>query len=124
MVKKYFYSFWPGILWTLVIIILLLLPGSNFPKNNWLEIIHIDKWAHSFLFCFFILFWWLGYRKKSVLQQKNTLIKLVLAGILLGLTMEVIQHFWVKGRSFEIMDVLFDIAGSFLGSLFVRPKTF
>ncbi|MGE5107879.1 MAG: VanZ family protein [Sphingobacteriales bacterium] len=117
MIQKFWNSYWPGLLWTIAIFILLILPGNSFPQSNWFEEIYLDKWIHIFLFCLFVMFWALGFNNKPASVQKRILIKLLLTGILFGVLMEVIQHFWVPGRSFEVKDILSDLAGSFLGWL-------
>ena len=119
--KKFWNSYWPGLLWTIAIFILLILPGSSFPKENWFGKIYLDKWIHIFLFACFVLFWSLAFTHQSILQRKKTLIKLLLVGVLFGVMMEVVQHFWVKGRSFELKDILADSLGCLLG-LFISSR--
>jgi VanZ family protein len=122
MIKKYWYSYWPGLLWTIAIFILLILPGSSFPKNNWFDEIYLDKWIHIFLFACFVILWSLAYKLQSLAQQKARLLKLMFTGILFGVTMEVIQHFWVPSRSFEVKDIMADTAGTFIGWLYCNRK--
>lgn len=120
MIKKFWNSYWPGLLWTMAIFILLILPGNSFPQSNWYEVIHLDKWIHIFLFSFFIILWSGVFSRLPAAEQKGKLIKLLLAGILFGIMMEFIQLFWVKGRSFEIPDILADGAGCFIGMFYKR----
>ena len=121
MMKKLWYSYWPGLLWTIAIFILLILPGSSFPKENWFGEIYLDKWIHIILFGGFVFCWSLAFRNQSISQQKKIIIKLLLAGVLFGIMMEAIQHFWVKGRSFELKDILADSLGCLLG-LFISSR--
>lgn len=122
MIKKFWNSYWPGLLWTMAIFILLILPGNSFPQSNWYEAIHLDKWIHIFLFSFFIILWSAFFSQLPAAEQKGKLIKLLLAGILFGTMMEFIQLFWVKGRSFEIPDILADSAGCFIGMFYKRQQ--
>ena len=46
----------------------------------------------------------------------------MLCGILFGVLMEVIQHFWVTSRSFEIKDILADATGCAIGWLYRSRK--
>ncbi|RTL58562.1 MAG: VanZ family protein [Sphingobacteriales bacterium] len=122
MIKKYWYSYWPGLLWTIAIFILLILPGSSFPKKKWFGEIYLDKWIHIFLFASFVILWSLVAKHQSVSKKKNLLLKLMIAGILFGVMMEVIQHFWVPSRSFEVKDIMADGAGAFIGWLYCKRK--
>jgi VanZ family protein len=122
MNKKFWNSYWPGLLWTIAIFILLILPGSSFPKNNWFGKIYLDKWIHIFLFGFFVISWWFAFRNQTIIQQKKIVFKLLLTGILFGLVMEVVQHYWVKSRSFEIKDIMADAFGCFAGWLVIKRR--
>ncbi|MBI2730742.1 MAG: VanZ family protein [Sphingobacteriales bacterium] len=119
MIQKFWNSYWPGLLWTIASFILLILPGSSFPQNNWFGEIYLDKWIHLFLFSVFIITWSLAWQKLPMPQQRKIALKLFLSGILFGVIMEVVQHYWVPGRSFEIKDILSDAFGCFIGWLVV-----
>ena len=121
MIKKFWNSYWPGLLWTIAIFILLILPGSSFPSENWFGEIYLDKWIHIILFGGFVFSWSLAIKNQPISQQKKTLTKLLLTGILFGVMMEVVQHFWVRGRCFEVKDILADSFGC-LASWFIISK--
>jgi VanZ family protein len=122
MNPKYWNSYWPGLLWTIAIFILLILPGSSFPVSNWPAEIYLDKWVHLFLFGLFVIFWSFAFTHQPVYQQKKILLKLFLTGIVFGVLMEVVQHFWVKQRGFEIYDILADAGGCLIGWLLGLKK--
>lgn len=122
MTKKFWNSYWPGLLWTIAIFILLILPGSSFPKNDWFGKIYLDKWIHIFLFAVFVITWSFASPLQPVKQRKKIIIKLLIAGVFFGVTMEVVQHYWVSNRSFEVKDIMADAAGCLIGWLYCRRK--
>ena len=122
MVTKFWNSYWPGLLWTIAIFILLMLPGSSFPSENWFGEIYLDKWIHIILFGGFVSSWSMAIKNRPASQQNKILIKLLLTGILFGVMMEVVQHFWIKGRSFDVKDILADSVGCLLGWAIVSKK--
>lgn len=109
-----FKHFLPGIAWFLIVGFLVFMPGSEVPEVSWLDKIpHFDKLVHigifgglTFLFC-------LPYFKpKMPFQQKvNHFIRVSLAAIVWGFAVELIQKFFVPGRSFDLVDWAADTVG-------------
>ena len=95
----------------IIITILFCLPGSAFPKENWLTRIGFDKIVHV---CFFaaLLFLW-----RTAFDQafKNLTAILLLFAVVYGLLIEIIQNRWVPNRSFDLYDVVADAGGSIAG---------
>ena len=56
-------AFSPGIGWLIICTILLTLPGTSFPKEDWLDKIWFDKWVHIGLFGGMVLLWCWGVNK-------------------------------------------------------------
>ena len=118
-VKLRFISFLPGIALFILIYILLTLPGNDFPKNQFLELIHFDKWVHTglfaslvFLFCYPLL---------ALYSYKNFFYFIVVvSAIAYGIAMEYVQKYFTVDRSFDVTDMIADAAGAFLGYLFFR----
>lgn len=96
--------------------VLLTLPGSAFPEEDWLDRIYFDKWVHVFLFA---VMTWLGCR--TIMAGMETAIWargfvwMALACFLYGFGMELVQHFLIIRRSFDVMDILADGAGCLAG---------
>jgi len=99
-----------AILWHVFITVLFFLPGSAFPKENWLADIHLDKWVHFGFFALLVLFWRYYFPEVS----KYSWLLLMLA-FCYGLSVEIIQHFFVANRSFDAGDIIADMVGSLAG---------
>ena len=91
--------------------ILFCLPGSALPKNDWLAKIYFDKWVHIGLFLVLavLCIWAFRLYKRKLLF----VLMLILSGY--GLLIEVVQHYFIENRSFDIGDWLADMAGSAAG---------
>ena len=118
--KKEWFSFLPGIFWTLLVAVLLTLPGSAFPTEDWLYLIWFDKWVHIGLFAAFVVIWaWGLKRRKTDLSRLPYLILLLaIISAAYGTGMEYVQKYWVPNRSFDGGDIIADMAGAFIGYLF------
>ncbi|HRG23244.1 MAG TPA: VanZ family protein [Chitinophagaceae bacterium] len=110
----------PGILWIILCTILFTLPGSSFPKEDWLDKIWFDKWVHIGLICLLVLSWCWGMQKKVVNKQKLAGIFrwILLLAIAYGVGMEFVQKHLVANRSFDGGDIIADSAGAIIGYLY------
>ena len=99
--------FVPAITWFIFITVLFLIPGSEFPDEDWFEKIYLDKLVHiAFIFLLVYLFYF-PMRKHPF----NWLLLFASLGIVYGVLIEFIQKYLVSGRSFEWADIGCDIAG-------------
>ena len=106
--------FIPAFLWLIISTILLTLPGSKFPKEDWLSKIWFDKWVHIFLFALLAWLWCMDLPRKTKLR-------FIIVGILslvYGTGMEFVQGGLIPNRSFDIGDIIADAVGCFLGVVF------
>ena len=101
-----------AILWFLIISILFFLPGSAFPEEGWLDKIYFDKWVH-FGFFALLLFLWRFYF--PALARYNWLMLCI--AFVYGFSVEVIQHYLIANRSFDLGDVAADMSGAAAGIL-------
>lgn len=99
-----------AIIWLTFISILFFLPGSVLPKAHWFEVVHFDKWVH-FGFFAVLLFCWRFYFPDAA---KFTRLLFLLA-FLYGFGVEVIQHYFIPNRSFDLGDVAADSIGAVAG---------
>lgn len=100
-----------ALLWFFLMCILFFLPGSELPQENWLEAVHFDKIVHVGLFAVLLFLW----RSAFDLELKNYTLILFTSAVLYGFSVELIQLYWVPGRSFDLFDILADAIGSFSG---------
>lgn len=96
----------PAIVVTIVIFVTISIPSPKIPDTGFSG---LDKAAHLFFFGSWSLAVQFGF---SIKQRWRWIL---LAGFALGLTTEVIQLF-VKSRSFELLDLLFDTFGLMLAA--------
>lgn len=108
-----FTYFIPGIAWFFIVGTLTLIPGKNVPEVNWLNIPYLDKIVHMGLFGGLTLLFCLPYFKSHFSLQKkiNRFFLISLIAFVWGFAVEVLQKFFVVGRSFEWADLLADGVG-------------
>jgi VanZ family protein len=102
-----------AILWLLFISLLFFLPGSALPKEDWLKDIYFDKWIHFGFFALLVFFW----RFYFPSANKFNCMMLVLA-LIYAFGVEIIQHYFIANRSFDLGDVIADMTGAAAGILF------
>ncbi|MET0635933.1 MAG: VanZ family protein [Chitinophagaceae bacterium] len=127
--------FIPAILFFIITVVLLTLPGSAFPDENWMGKIHFDKFIHIGLFSMLtFLYCWGFYRRhhqvnahdaERKLEQRSLLRAFILTAMvtfLYGIIMEYVQRDFIPNRSFDSGDILADGAGSLAGFLYSRYR--
>ena len=107
-------SLYLGVLWFITITVLFALPGSAFPKDDFLGDIHFDKWVH---FGFFFILLWL-WCKGLYKGNRQIFFWLILAASIYGFIVEIAQDKLVINRSFDIGDWIADTIGAIAGVLF------
>ncbi|RYZ59674.1 MAG: VanZ family protein [Chitinophagaceae bacterium] len=98
-------------LWLFVITVLFLLPGSALPKSEMI-IPHFDKYVHFGFFAVLLFLW----RFQFSAALRVSVLLLVMAFVY-GMGIEVIQHYLIANRSFDMGDVWADMAGAVAGVL-------
>jgi VanZ family protein len=118
--KKIKPSFIPGITWLIISTVLLTLPGSAFPTENWLGKIWFDKWVHIGMFSIMVVLWCWGLLKLNfdTSGMKKNFILISVVWLLYGIGMEFIQKYFVINRSFDTGDIIADGAGCLAGLIF------
>lgn len=114
--KISFKKFLPGIAWLFIVSVLVFMPGNDLPKASWLDGLPIDKIVHATLFGGLVFFFCLPYFRSSHLyvQKINYFTKIFLGAVIWGITVEVIQKYFVPGRGFEWLDWAADSAGALI----------
>ena len=112
--RKYFGKiFWP-ITWTLVIGILLAMPGSMLPNETHFTIPQFDKIVHISLFGGFVFLWnlYLSSRPIPVSRLLHLFFLIFLLAEAYGIGMEYVQKYYIPGRDFDEADIIADIIGA------------
>ena len=106
----------PGICWFIISTILLTLPGSAFPTENWLDRIWFDKWVHIILFGLLVFLFCWGIQRKYNSEKRNNIFILIAAVCsVYGIAMEYVQQNFIPNRSFDPGDIIADIIGCLAG---------
>lgn len=113
--KKRFLLYAVG--WFVICTVLLTLPGSAFPEENWLNKIWFDKWVHIGLFSVLVFLWCLAIsaEKKIFKSVQQLFVWVTLGGCVYGIVMEYVQKYFIPNRSFDIGDIIADTIGSIVG---------
>ena len=101
----------------IVCTLLLTLPGSAIPKDNWFDRVWMDKWVHLAMFFLLVFLWFRALKDRSG-SPRNLLLVITLSAIGYGILMEWVQHSFVPYRSYDPGDMIADAAGSLLGAAF------
>ena len=112
----------PALIWTIIIFILLALPGNMLPNESHLAIPNLDKYVHIILFGSFVFLWSFYYSAKPGNKNNSSGIQLVIliVACLYGTAMEYVQKYFIPNRDFDIYDIAADIVGAVAGFLFFR----
>lgn len=103
-----------AVFYVVFISVLFVLPGSAFPKDDWLDKIGFDKWVHIGLFGGLALAWsW-----ALSIGRLKYLWMLFFLFAFYGISVEIVQDQLVTNRSFDIGDWIADMVGSVLGLWF------
>lgn len=113
-------NFLPFAAWLIISTILLTLPGSSLPKEDWLDKIWFDKWVHIGMFGIMVV---LGCRGAIKNRMRHTVILFtgfLFFAVVYGTVMEFVQKYWVINRSFDIADIAADTVGALIGWILSR----
>ncbi len=115
--KKLLAKRYPAILWTIVIFILLALPGSMIPSEANFSISNFDKYVHISIFFLFVLLWSFYFAAKQEEDKKirKQFFLIFIIACLYGTAMEYVQKYFIPNRDFDLYDILADVIGSFAG---------
>lgn len=118
--KKVSY-FLPAVFWTIIVLVLTLMPSSDMPDTFLSRVPYFDKFVHCGIFAGFVFLWALGFRKAGKKHQIIYLARLILIALVLGLAIEFAQKELVSlHRDFDWWDWLADSIGAFLGAAIFR----
>lgn len=107
--------FVPAIIWLIVLLALILSPGTNLPSGP--KIPGLDKLVHGGLFAILLLLWnraWLATPKKQRKIKLTT--NYLVFGIFLAILVEQVQRH-VPERSYDLWDMVANLTGSAVGTV-------
>ncbi len=108
------------IVWTLIILLLTILPGGYFPKvPSFMDLFSPDKLVHFFIFGFLTILAIMAFGRQysfQFLRSYKTLIALIYS-ISLGAITELLQGLMNWGRQASIYDFIANTIGCFIGIL-------
>ncbi len=110
--------------WTFIVLIASLIPGSNFHGANWLSLFQLDKVVHLCFYFVMCMLMYLSIVREDLLKQvgKHALLTSVCFSIGLGVLTEILQSNLNAGRYFDIFDILANTIGVVLAALIVLIK--
>jgi len=117
--------FIPGIAWFFLVLVLICLPGKELPDvNDWLSKIYFDKWVHTGLFAVLAFLFMRPFLRSTLSpgEKWNWVIKIALATCAWGITTELIQKYFIVGRSFDLFDWAADSLGALLALLYSKIR--
>lgn len=111
--KIRFRQFLPAIIWFLLVCILVFMPGNDVPQIGWMKNLPIDKAVHLILFGVLFLLFMIPVWKSSLCRKKKQrwLIIIAFSVSLWGIITEIIQHYYIAGRTFDLWDWVADTTG-------------
>jgi VanZ family protein len=98
---------WPSILWAIFILVLSTIPGPSLPQQKLFP--HLDKIVHFIFYLILVILSFNGWK-----ENKNGIIIICLV-LSYGVGIELIQHFFIEKRFFDIYDVVANTAGVLVG---------
>jgi VanZ family protein len=112
LIKKY--PFAPGILFFLISLLLLTLPGNTMPSVGWFNFPHRDKLIHYCLFFTLCSLFGIPVKYRTNTKQDGIiwLTVVCLIGIGYGIAIEFVQKWWIPNRGFETLDIVADATGA------------
>jgi len=106
-----------AVLWTAFIVYGLSSEPNGIPTFPWLEEPGVDKLIHAILFAVEAALLAFAFRQS---KGAKTWLTILAWCIILGGGLEIVQHFWIEGRSGDAVDLLADAVGALLGIQVVR----
>lgn len=113
-------SFFPAIIWGLIILYLSGGADIQLPPSVW-DIIAVDKVGHLVFYGILAYLIALGcYKNQQEKISRKTLIISCLISSIYGICLEFMQYSFFPNRYFEVLDIIANISGSLIGILFFK----
>jgi VanZ family protein len=114
--KKYLGNIYTPIIWSVLIGILLTLPGSVLPNEGSFKIPQFDKIVHMGMFGGFVFSWNLYLSTRPIAPKRllRLFFLVFLLGIAYGIGSEYVQKYFIPLRDFDEADIIADMIGASL----------
>ncbi|WP_018630305.1 VanZ family protein [Niabella aurantiaca] len=108
-----------ALVYWIITIVLLTLPGSAFPQEDIFSKIYFDKWIHIGMFSILVLLWnfWLMKKRGAGQRLYTPFVMISITALAYGILMEYIQKWYISNRSFDTGDIIADGTGAIIGLL-------
>jgi len=102
-----------AMLWAVLILVLLLMPGSAVPAGKWLAKFHVDKLVHAFLFGVFFVLLVHGFRRQTRVPDLriHAILSAMCIAVAYGVFTELLQELTDGSRRGDMMDMLANTVG-------------
>jgi VanZ family protein len=116
ILKKYFSGWYIPIAWSMIMAVLLFMPGSMLPHENTFAIPNFDKIVHLGIFGAFVFLWNLHLNSRKILLKRLLAMFFIvfMIGIAYGIGSEYIQKYFIPGRDYDQGDIIADMIGASL----------
>lgn len=118
----FFVYFLPAIIWTGVILVLVLIPGSDLPNWNWADSLSLDKFIHLAVFYILIIMVLHGFKKSNTTKSLKLRYYFfsLLYGIGYGAGTELLQDLLYIERKADLIDFLANSMGCIFAIVFFQ----
>jgi VanZ family protein len=116
--KPKFYSFIPGVVWLIITVVLLVIPGPDVPSAPLFDLVYFDKCVHIGMFGILTFLWCFPLLKTETASMK-LFGTITCSSILLGILMEYVQKYVAIYRDFDVLDMVADAVGSVIALLWL-----
>lgn len=107
-------------LWTLAVAVVSLSRMPTEASPGWLESIHADKFVHAFLYAVMYVLYLKAFQRSGTAGNVRGMS--MLAAVLAGFVIEMLQWAIPTGRHFELLDLMANITGVLTGALFFKHR--
>ncbi len=111
----------PAILISILIFVLMALPGTVLPHEQHFFIPDFDKLVHAGLFGTFVFLWsvYFASKEKTLKLPYRRFFFLFLLGCLYGIATEYMQKYLIPNRDYDFYDIMADVSGATAGYILV-----
>jgi hypothetical protein len=115
--RKYFGKLYIPLIWTICVVIGCCLPGSMIPNERGFKIPQFDKLVHVTMFGGFVFLWnlYLTNRSLALPRLLGFFFLFYMLGNFFGISMEIVQKYWIPWRDYDTYDIIADMFGAGIG---------